>query len=384
MKPLHIHHHRALLGACALAVLAGCAAAGKDSAPPGPGAQNTGLAPQAARITDERILSDRKTLDAVQQRLRLLNEAGVPQSNYSLAKAQCWLDTARSQYEENDRTGYVEESLAESMAIIARLESDRTARAGWDTPLVARSTRLRDDLWARLGELKRDELLACTAQTVACAEVRLVRAGHAEQQTGWRAAVPHVGMVEDALARARAQAQSCQAQAQEQAALRARQAPPPAPVAPRAAPTPAAVVAAAPPAATAPTVVTRETFVVLTDTLFAFNKSARADMLPAGVSRLQALVARLKNYRSIEQLRVVGHTDRLGSDEYNQRLSAQRAQTVREYLQSQGVSVANVQVQGLGEREATTQCPDKLPRPALIACLQPDRRVTIEVSGTTR
>ena len=136
-------------------------------------------------------------------RLRKLNEAGVAQNNYSLAKAQCWLDTAKTQYHENDRTGYIEESMTESQKIIQALEANKTAKVGYDTPLVARSTRLRDDLWAELTKFKNNSAtLVCNARTVACAEVRLVRAGHAEQQTGWRAATPHVMMVEDGLRRA--------------------------------------------------------------------------------------------------------------------------------------------------------------------------------------
>lgn len=137
------------------------------------------------RITDERIASDRRTMEGVQQRLRKLNEAGIPQNSYALAKAWCWLDTAKSLYQENGRTGYIEESLAEAVKIAKALEADRSASAGYDTPLVARSSKLREDLWAQLGIYKNQPgAMACNAKTVACAEVRLVRAGHAEEQTG--------------------------------------------------------------------------------------------------------------------------------------------------------------------------------------------------------
>lgn len=190
-------------------VLGGCAHQVAQESPAAH-ARELGVAPQASRITDERIQADRVTLDSVQQRLRRLNEAGVPQNNYALAKAQCWLDTAKTQYHENDRTGYIEESLAESLKIIRTLESDKSSKAGYETPLVARSTRLREDLWAQLNAFKsRESTLICNARTVACGEVRLVRAGHAEQQTGWRQATPHVLMVEDAVRRASAEAASC-------------------------------------------------------------------------------------------------------------------------------------------------------------------------------
>lgn len=190
--------------------LAGCAQPVLQSEAPGPAAQATGLLPQSQRITDMRIAADRKTMDTLQKRLRALNESGVPLNNYPLAKAQCWLDTAWTQYHENDRTGYIEESLAESLKIVQALEADKTVKAGYDTPLVARSTRLRDDLWAQLGALKmRESTLICNARSIACGEVRLVRAGHAEQQTGWRQASTHVQMAEDALRRAKFEAASC-------------------------------------------------------------------------------------------------------------------------------------------------------------------------------
>ncbi len=194
----------------AVVALTGCAQTLVQSDAPGPAARSTGLVPQAERITDTRIAADRKTMDAIQSRLRRLNESGLPLNNYPLAKAQCWLDTAWGQYHENDRTGFVEESLAESIRIVQALEADKTVKAGYDTPLVARSTKLRADLWAQLNALKtRESTLICNARSVACGEVRLVRAGHAEQQTGWRQATPHVQMAEDAVRRASIEAASC-------------------------------------------------------------------------------------------------------------------------------------------------------------------------------
>lgn len=350
-------------------VLLGCAtqrgnsgsAAGEG---PGAAAQNTGLTQQQNRITETPVFADRKNIDALQQRLRALNEAGVPQNNYSLAKAQCWLDTAKTQHHENDRTGYIEESMTESQKIIQALEATKTAKVGYETPLVARSTRLRDDLWADLSKFKtNDATLVCNARTVACAEVRLVRAGHAEQQTGWRAATPHVMMAEDGIRRAGQEASACAAPAVAQAA-------PP---------------TAAPIAPVAPPTLTKETFVLLADTLFKFDKSGRDEMLPGGKQRIDAIAQRLKSYQSIATLNVVGHTDRLGSDAYNNPLSARRAGTVQALLESMGVKAAKAQASGRGKSDpVTTTCDNKLPRAKLIDCLQPDRRVTIEVTGIVK
>jgi outer membrane protein OmpA-like peptidoglycan-associated protein len=260
--------------------------------------------------------------------------------------------------------------MTESQKIIQALEADKAAKVGYDTPLVARSTRLRDDLWADLSKFKNNPAtLACNARTVACAEVRLVRAGHAEQQTGWRAATPHVMMAEDGLRRAGQEAASCAPP------VIARAAPP---VVPPAAIAPAAVPPVAP-------TITKETFVLLGDALFKFDKSGRDEMLPGGMERLNAIAQRLKSYQSISTLSVTGHTDRLGSNQYNLPLSERRAATVRDMLGAMGVKAARAEAAGKGEREpVTTNCSAKLSREQLIQCLQPDRRVTIEVTGIVK
>jgi OmpA-OmpF porin, OOP family len=348
--------------------LMGCASTTAKNEAPGPAAQATGLNAQQDRITYTPVLADRKNIDALQDRLRKLNEAGVPQNNYSLAKAQCWLDTAKTQYHENDRTGYIEESMSESQKIIQALEGNKAAKTGYETPLVARSTRLRDDLWAELSKFKDNSTtLACNARTVACAEVRLVRAGHADEQTGWRAATPHVMMAEDGIRRATQEAAACAA-----------------PVVARAAPA-APVAPAVAPIAPAPAALTKETYVLLADTLFKFDKSGRDEMLPGGMQRLSAIAQRLKSYPSIANLSVTGHTDRLGSSNYNAPLSARRAATVQSLLESMGVKAAKADSTGRGETEpVTTSCKNSLPRAQLISCLQPDRRVTIEVTGVAK
>lgn len=365
--------HKLLSTSLATLALSGCAMMNSSAPqPPGPATAATGLTPQGARITDGRIAGDRETLDMVQQRLRKLNEAGIPINSYSLAKAQCWLDTARTQYNENDRTGYIEESLGESMRIVQALEADKNAKAGYETPLVARSTKLRDDLWAQFGRHKAtDAALACNARTVACGEIALVRAGHAEQQTGWRAATPFVQIAEDQARRAGIEAANCaQLTPQAAAALAARSAPPPPPV----------VVAPA-----APVTITKETFTILVDTLFKFDKSGKEDMLPGGLERLNIVVDRLKNYKSVESFTILGHTDRLGSEASNDKLSQARADTVKAYFESRGLKAPVLIAKGMGEREPITKgCSDKLPRAALIQCLQPDRRVTIEITGSAK
>ena len=307
-------------------------------------------------------------MQAVQLRLDRLAQAGVPSANFSLAKAQCWLETAHTQRSENDRTGYVEEAVAEAARIATALEADRNADAGRATPLIARSTRLREDLWTQLDKMGASgRPPSCNARTVACGQVMLVRAGHAHEQTGWRATTPFIQMAEDAVRRAGAQAAQCAA-----------------PVVAGATP-PAAVPSAAAslPAQTAAVPVSNERFVILADTLFRFGKSGPRDILPDGKARLAELVQRLKSYTQVRSISITGHTDRLGSDAYNDQLSRDRALTVQAYFESQGIQATSLTAQGKGKREPVTQgCGGVLAPAALVRCLQPDRRVTIEITGS--
>jgi OOP family OmpA-OmpF porin len=79
---------------------------------------------------------------------------------------------------------------------------------------------------------------------------------------------------------------------------------------------------------------------------------------------------------------VSGHTDRIGTDAYNQKLSERRSDAVRDYLVSKGVPKDKVETVGLGEKQPVTgnNCQQKNQK-ELIACLQPDRRVEVEVKG---
>ncbi len=116
------------------------------------------------------------------------------------------------------------------------------------------------------------------------------------------------------------------------------------------------------------------------DALFAFDKAV---LKPEGKQELDTFANNLSGV-SYEAIQVTGHTDRFGSDKYNQRLSEQRGNAVQEYLVSKDIPANRITVQGLGETQPTTQPGDCTGRksPKVIACLQPDRRVDIEVSGT--
>jgi OmpA-OmpF porin, OOP family len=106
---------------------------------------------------------------------------------------------------------------------------------------------------------------------------------------------------------------------------------------------------------------------------------------------LDALVVEVKNLKPAEgSAVVVGYTDRIGSEKYNQALSERRANAVREYLIAQAPSAASLlTAEGRGEANPVTgdTCNNikdsKKTRAKLVECLAPDRRVEVEVNGVT-
>ncbi|MFZ2297361.1 MAG: OmpA family protein, partial [Aquabacterium sp.] len=87
-----------------------------------------------------------------------------------------------------------------------------------------------------------------------------------------------------------------------------------------------------------------------------------------------------------DTIQITGHTDRLGSSEYNQRLSERRAMAVKNYLVTvRGLEASRITATGLGETQPVTRaedCVGERRTAALVACLQPDRRVDVDVKGT--
>ena len=120
------------------------------------------------------------------------------------------------------------------------------------------------------------------------------------------------------------------------------------------------------------------------DALFRFDKAASTDLLPAGKTTLDKLGDALRTeYAVIDGISLVGHTDRLGNDKYNYNLGLQRAKTVKSYLQNLGVT-APISVASAGETQPTTNCPGTKATAELKACLQPDRRVSVDITGTRK
>lgn len=116
--------------------------------------------------------------------------------------------------------------------------------------------------------------------------------------------------------------------------------------------------------------------------LFEFNKATLTNDAKAKLDN--EVIAKLKELGEIRYINVNGHADRLGSSQYNQRLSEKRAEAVRAYLVSKGLDAAKVETFGFGKTLPAKSCPDQKDRKSLIECLSPNRRVIVEIQGTPR
>ena len=117
--------------------------------------------------------------------------------------------------------------------------------------------------------------------------------------------------------------------------------------------------------------------------LFDFDKAV---LKPEGKAAIDSqVVSRLNQIQKLEVVLVTGHTDPIGTDAYNQKLSAKRADAVRDYLVSKGVPRDKIEAIGMGEKQPLPNvvCNQKSLKER-IACFAPDRRVEVQAKGEGR
>lgn len=122
------------------------------------------------------------------------------------------------------------------------------------------------------------------------------------------------------------------------------------------------------------------------DTLFQFNGSSLNDLLPEGRQKILKVASQISSdFVSVRQIKLVGYTDRLGTEIYNKNLGQNRADTVRNLLVQKGVSENIISTSSMGKYKPITDgCFNIKQREELEACLQPDRRVTVEITGISK
>ena len=111
---------------------------------------------------------------------------------------------------------------------------------------------------------------------------------------------------------------------------------------------------------------------------FEFNKST---LTKQARTRLGGLVAKIKAAGGVEGGELIGYADHIGTPSYNEKLSKKRAETVRAFLAAHGLKMGKTTIRWFGDTEPATDCPANLSqmRKRLIQCLQPDRRVEVEL-----
>ncbi|MFM0730201.1 OmpA family protein [Paraburkholderia sediminicola] len=288
------------------------------------------------------IVSSRTAIASLQQRL---DQSPGEKSSYFHAKAQCWLNAGEQARLGNDHWGFVEEAIGQAAMITMGLENGTPLSAA--NPALRTVSTVRPDLWKIVNTIKGDSAIAqCpeAQQPLACAEVELMQAGHDAWTRSFSSAEKRLPEVQDNLRKSAETALQCK---------QALQTPAPAP------------------AAQAPQKIT-----LRADSLFRFNGRSEAAILPAGKQHLDAVVTGLKQVPAIRGLNITGYADRLGSDAYNQSLSLQRAQTVRQYLSKHGVTLP-ITAQGQGSANPVVNC-QQTKRDELVQCLAPNRRVEVE------
>ncbi len=130
-----------------------------------------------------------------------------------------------------------------------------------------------------------------------------------------------------------------------------------------------------PPPPPAPVPLPAKPIALSADALFDFDSAV---MKPEGHRQVELLAQQWSaSGASINELTIVGYTDRFGSNEHNLELSQKRALAVATALKLQGVRAKRVDIKGLGAANPVQSCPGKKATPSVIACLAPNRRVEI-------
>jgi len=281
-------------------------------------------------------------IETLQRRAANLASGGLGSDNYHLAKARAWLDMATSEYYEKETSGILAAAIEMADTLLNALEDKRTD-ISMDTPFqVPGSETIRPDLQEQIAILKTNDKFSCGQRQIATAEVYLVWAGHEYYESGQSHAESYVRSVENLIYEGKVAMDNCAA----------------APVVP----------AAAPPL---------QKFTLSSDALFAFGKST---LNASALSGLDELAENIKKTNMLEEIVLVGHTDRLRSDghpERNQLLSEQRAESIRQFLIDKGVPAEKIHASGAGSTQPIVECSSKLGKAKQIACLQPNRRVEI-------
>ncbi len=301
-----------------------------------------------ARATEEMPPENLQQIESLQRRADKLGFSElVGTDSYHLAKARAWLNMAISEYHEKDTSGTLIAAIGQAELLLDALEKKQTD-ISMDTPVkVQGSEAVRPDLLMKIAALKKHDQFSCGQKPLAEAEVYLVWTGHEYKESGLSHAQSYVRSVENLIYEAQVAIDNCDGKP---------------------------AVALPPPAL--------EKITLSGDAMFEIGK---ATLNPSALWQLDRLADSLKKEAMLEEVELVGHTDRLRSDgrqERNQLLSEQRAESIKQYLVGKGIPAEKIHASGAGSSQPLVQCPTNQSRAKQIVCLQPNRRVEIILRGS--
>lgn len=288
------------------------------------------LTPLRERTSDQAIAADLAKLETLSSRLKAAPAADA----WRVARADALIGAARTEYLDNDRTGFDVAAYEAAKRAVDEIASGAPAVAPGAVPegaVIGGSTKVRPDLWDRLEAMKRDPQFACAAEPLARLEVELLWAGNEQVDQGDCHTSPHLAAAERLADDARTKLEACRP-AEPVAAI------PVTPEPAKPAPTEAVPV---------PVVPTPEELRIPRNVHFALDKyflSARSREVIAGISSV------LRKYPSIT-VRLEGHTDSRASAAYNLRLSKNRVNAVQAEMVRLGVAASRITTAFKGEAD---------------------------------
>lgn len=275
------------------------------------------LHPLHQRMSDEVIAADLGAIDGARTALQAAVQVHGPQP-WRQAFAEAWLDAARTEYTDDDRTGFAEGAYRRALAIVREIEAGVAPVTHESVPVAADSVpgsmRVMPELWTELQRLKRHPGFKCAEVQIARMEVQLAWAGNEQVDMGDCHSSPHLATARQLATEARALEEVCNVK--------------PEPVAPK------PVVVETP----KPQVPTREELRIPRNVHFALDKH----YISADSRRvIEGIAALLRKYPSIK-VRLEGHTDSRASVEYNMRLSQRRVNAARAVFLELGIDSTRI------------------------------------------
>lgn len=358
-----------LVAAVLFSAAVACGVAYADESSPPPDASGAGSPSLPGRAYSSRV-GQPAVVTQLQARLDAFPPAGANDcvAAYQSHKAQAWINFAKYAAA-NDAPASVRDSAAQNASDILN-ELEKRSTAAMQTVELPKSRHVRDDLWRMVDAVKGDGRLCAAPKMTAYCEVQLAWVGYEATEGGWRHVDPYVRIAED----------YC---------LTARNAIPLAPQVAGQHSTPTPVASALPEIVSpeiAPVAKVAERIDVSIFVLFPHNRSRRTDIRPPGRLELATLAAHLKGMPKDTLISVVGHADVTGHVQYNNALSARRANSVASELTRQGVDPARIRVGAVGSADPIVSCKSvrkHSDRQHYLACLEPNRRVVIQLVGET-